>query len=150
MSNNKNLLEYANLFLERKRLQYIVNPHLKNLERCNSEIIQWGNNLSFKEREFISNKILENFSEYHLKQIYERRERTKQMFENNASFYQVENIFDPLYDDWYVFDIEINKGLVRIEVSCNKNTGHISGIYTIPDLYKSKWFRIEELNTIYE
>jgi hypothetical protein len=61
MSNNKNLLEYANLFLERKRLQDIVNPHLKNLERCNSEIIQWGNNLSFKEREFISNKILENF-----------------------------------------------------------------------------------------
>lgn len=150
MSNNKNLLEYANLFLERKRLQDIVNPHLKNLEKCNSEIIQCGNNLSLKEKEFISKKILENFTEDHLKKIYERRELIKQMFEKNAAYYQVENIFDPLHDNWYVFNIEINKGLVRIEVSCSKNTGHISGIYTFPDLYKSKWFRIEELNSIYE
>ena len=107
-------------------------------------------NLSLKEKEFISKKIIENFTEDHLKKIYERRERIKQMLEKNAASYQVENIFDPLHDDWYVFNIEINKGLVRIEVSCSKNTGHISGIYTFPDLYKSKWFRIEELNSIYE
>lgn len=97
--------------------------------------------------DFLCRKLIENFTEEQLLDISKHREYIKQNCEGPSVYYDsyLDKVFDPQYDDWYVYGYEKNtEGQIRFAVSCKKNEGSISGLLTFLDTHYTNWFYIDE------
>lgn len=139
----KTIKDLTHLFIEKKRLVDIVAPHTKNLENVNTNIKNTLSELSYEEKKFINKKLFENFSEEHKEKVFKQRNEAIKI--NSANSYAYFSEFDPDFDTYEIVNIEINRNLMRITVSCLKNENNISGLLRFLDTYSTKWFDRNEI-----
>lgn len=141
------ILESINLTEEKiKPLQNRLNEERKLLNDLN-EKLKYSSPLKI----FLCEKILETYSEEELKQVDEYREYLNRLNSTiTAASYCNSKIFDPYFDDWYIFDYEVdsNTEKIRFKISCKKNEGSISGLMTFLDTHYTNWFEISEFKDV--
>ena len=123
-----------------KPLQDRLNDKRKTLSELNEKLP-----FIFSLRDFLSEKILETYSEDELELLKEYREYLKG-FSNTLYYNQrLSKVFDPFTDSWYIYNYEREGDKIRMVVSCKKNEGSISGLMTFLDTHYTNWFKISEL-----
>ena len=124
-----------------KPLQDRLNDKRKTLSELNEKLP-----FIFSLRDFLSEKILETYSEEELEEVDKYR---KQVHPNpwipTETCYVSSKVFDPFTDSWYIYNYEREGDKIRMVVSCKKNEGSISGLMTFLDTHYTNWFKISEL-----
>ena len=123
-----------------KPLQDRLNDKRKTLSELNEKLP-----FMFSLRDFLSEKILETYSEEALNAVNEYRKELEKQKNGTATSYTVNKTFDPFNDSWYIYDYEREGDKIRLLVSCKKNEGTISGLLTFLDTHYTNWFEISEL-----
>lgn len=105
----------------------------------------------FSLRDFLAEKIIEEYSDEELELLEEYRKFRNQFNKETCYNARLSKVFDPLYDYWHIFDYEKNEdGKIRFNVSCTKNEGSISGLLTFLDTHYTSWFDINEYENLTE
>ena len=99
----------------------------------------------FSLRDFLSEKILETYSEEELEAVNKYRKELEQRKSRPATSYTLNKTFDPFNDSWYIYDYEREGDNIRMVISCRKNEGSISGLLTFLDTHYTNWIKISEL-----
>ena len=123
-----------------KPLQDRLNDKRKTLSELNEKLP-----FMFSLRDFLSEKILETYSEEALQAVNDYRKEIEVQKRDTAITYSLNKTFDPFYDSWYIYDYEREGDKIRLVVSCKKNEGSISGLLTFLDTHYTNWFEISEL-----
>lgn len=123
-----------------KPLQDRLNDKRKTLSELNEKLP-----FMFSLRDFLSEKILETYSEEALNAVNEYRKELEKQKNGTATSYTANKTFDPLNDSWYIYDYEREGDKIRLVISCKKNEGSISGLLTFLDTHYTNWFKISEL-----
>ena len=138
--------EVKSLEKEIKPLQDKLNDRRNTLSELNERLP-----FMFSLRDFLSMKIIETYSQEELKLLNEYRKYCKDLSNSNRTYYdaRLSKVFDPLFDNWYIFDYEKNdNGEIRFKVSCKKNEGTISGLMTFLDVHYTSWFNPKEIEEL--
>lgn len=137
--------EVHSLENEIKPLQDKLNDRRNTLSELNEQL-KFNSSL----RDFLSEKILETYTDSELEEVDKYRKLVHpNPFIPTETCYVNSKVFDPYYDDWYIYDYERDCDKIRFSVSCRKNEGSISGLVTFLDVHYTSWFNpkeIEELN----
>lgn len=123
-----------------KPLQDRLNDKRKTLSELNEKLP-----FMFSLRDFLSEKILETYSEEALQAVNDYRKEIEVQKRDTAITYSLNKTFDPFNDSWYIYDYEREGDKIRLLVSCKKNEGTISGLLTFLDTHYTNWFEISEL-----
>lgn len=123
-----------------KPLQNRLNDKRKTLSELNEQL-PFMSSL----RDFLSEKILETYSEEALQAVNDYRKEIEVQKRDTAITYSLNKTFDPFNDSWYIYDYEREGDKIRLLVSCKKNEGTISGLLTFLDTHYTNWFEISEL-----
>lgn len=125
-------------------LQKRLNDKRKTLGELNEQLLFMSS-----LRDFLSKKILETYSDAELEEVGKYR---KQVHPNSwiptETCYVSSKVFDPYYDEWYIYNYERKGDKIRLAVSCKKNEGTISGLMTFLDTHYTNWFEISELEML--
>lgn len=131
-----------------KPLQTKLNEKQQTLREINEKLP-----FMFSLRDFLAEKIIDTYSKEELKDLEDYRKYCKDLSNTTRTYYdsRLSKVFDPLYDNWNIFDYEKNEdGKIRFMVSCTKNEGSISGLLTFLDTHYTSWFDINEYEILTE
>ena len=134
---------------ERKALQKELDPLESAVRKMVCEINNFNANLPYGLQYFISKKLWENIDPSVREKIEATRNEISRMLNNASSYHNIEKTaFDPIYDKWRLVTFEEDGDKIRFEVSCIRNEGSISGMFTFLDTYWTTWFDKSELDRI--
>jgi len=142
---------YIELDTKRRALREEIRPTEKRISDLTALINNAWDKISYKEKDFICDKLWDTFDEKHKDEVIKVRKDREDMLSGDGSYvsYALTNgnaPFDPYYDKWEVFDFEKNdEGKIRIEVSCLRREGNISGFMRMIDIYWTDWFDLSEI-----
>jgi len=137
------LLSYKKeLEKQSQEIQSKLSPIRESINSLNDQIL-----MSSKLHEFLCEKILETYTESELDEVGEYRKLIQpDPWLQAATSYVNSKVFDPYYDEWYIYDYEQDGDKIRFKVSCRKNEGSISGLMTFLDPHCTDWIKISELD----
>lgn len=131
---------------ERKKVQEQLKPLHDKMSSLTKTIEEAGKNMSWNEKEFINQKLWENFDENHQQDVLDYRAEIEKMMSGNYSYSMTKTPFDPFYDEWHLITYkQLDDGKIQLQVSCRRREGTISGIYTFLDTYWTVPFDIKEM-----
>ena len=137
---------FIELEAERKKVQEEMRPLEEKHRKLVRAIEDIENNLSFSEKDFISQKLWENLSEEHQQEVLEARAELEKMLNGNYSYCTTKEPFDPFRDKWHLITYkQLDDGRIQLEVSCNRREGTISGLVTFLDTYWTVPFNKDEM-----
>jgi hypothetical protein len=142
-----NIFKLVSLYNDKEKVSEKMKPFEEKLKDIHESIKTAKDNLTFEERNFINNKLIDNFSETEIKEIEHCRKLRNDMLNGNA-YYALPDIFDPYYDKYDICDIQKDGNKMRIGVSCLKQEGSISGMVRFLKMYYTTWFYRNELKNI--
>lgn len=138
------LLDQENKFHEQiKKIQNQLHPIQDKIKKINDDIP-----FNPMLNEFICHKIIETYDDEQMLQLEEYRKELENNKLHNSVTYSSNKIFDPYNDSWYIYDYEKEGDKIRFKLSCRKNEGSISGMYTFLDTHYTNWFKISELEML--
>ena len=131
--------ERKELWEEQKKLQDKTVP-------ITIEIEDIKNGILWHEKDFISRKIWENFTDDQREEIEEARKEQDELMKQSATYTLRNSPFDPFYDKWEICDVKKTEdGKIKVQVSCKRREGTISGLVTFLDTYWTVPFTAEEI-----
>ena len=137
-----------------------ISENMRKKEAAEKELEEYlGDFFPTHVKKLIDKKLMENFSEKHLKKIQEDREgKNKQEIKSSwasidgdkynfgsATSYCASTTFDPENDKYKITNVNVEDGMVMIEVECTKNRNYLGIDTWFPDIYRTKPFSIKEL-----
>lgn len=131
---------------ERKKVQEQLKPLHDKMNSLTRTIEEAEKNMSWDEKEFINQKLWENFDEKHQQDVLDVRADIEKMMSGNYSYSMTTTPFDPFHDEWHLITYkQLEDGKIQLQVSCKRREGTISGIYTFLDTYWTVPFDIKEM-----
>ena len=158
------LKEFIELENERSAIESKIAPENARIRQITDEQQKFNDNLPYSVKNFIAEKLWDNFDSNHKERVQKYREDIDKMMNqpkteyawadtegNYGSSYTIcaiQGPFDPKYDSWWICGFEEKDDKIRIRVSCKKNEGTISGLMTFLDVHWTTWFDKKELENI--
>ena len=140
---------YIELYTKRKSLREKILPTEQEISKLTENIENTWDHISYKEKDFVCDKLWANLSEEHKNEVIKLRKDREDMLSGDGNYvsYALSNKpFDPYYDKWEVFHFEKNsEGKYRLQVSCLRREGNISGLLRMLDMYWTDWFSLDEI-----
>ena len=142
------LSDFIEVLDEVKTLEEKIQPLQRELLDKKNTLGELNEQLKFNSslRDFLSEKILETYTDSELEEVGKYRKLVHpNPFIPTETCYVNSKVFDPYYDDWYIYDYERDGNKIRFLVSCKKNEGSISGLLTFLDTHYTDWFDLNEI-----
>ena len=130
-----------------------VSTEIKTLENklgeYQSEINNLTKSLTFEQKRFLDDKIIENFTEKQKATMLSYRDYLESLNSGILNAYMSFNdVFDPYHDEYNISSIDNDYDKIRVTVTPTKPCGSISGIYTFYNRYTTASFTKEEFENI--
>ena len=130
-----------------------VSTEIKTLENklgeYQSEINDLTKSLTFKQKRFLDDKIIENFTEKQKATMLSYRDYLERLSSGILNSYMsFDDVFDPYHDEYNISSIDNEYDKIKVTVTPTKPCGSISGIYTFYNRYTTVPFTKEEFENI--
>lgn len=130
-----------------------VSAEIKTLENklgeYQSEINDLTKSLTFEQKRFLDDKIIENFTETQKATMLSYRNYLESLNSGILNSYMAFNdVFDPYHDGYNISSIDNDYDKIRVTVTPTKPCGSISGLYTFYNIYTTVSFTKEEFENI--